>query len=130
MRTGSGALAIFAVVALLLASVGLYAVVAFAATQRRHEMGVRIAVGASTRDIVRLVVAEGMRPVVVGLALGTAGALGLSRLMRTLLFGVQPFEPSIVLAAVLAFSLAAAVACYLPARRATTQDALSALRRE
>jgi putative ABC transport system permease protein len=123
-------LGVFAGSAFLLAIVGLYAVVAYATTLRRHEMGVRMAVGAGARDIVGLIVRQGMRPVIVGLALGCAGALGLSRLMRTLLFGVRPFEPGIVALALLAFALAAAVACYLPARRASGVDTVSALRQE
>ena len=123
-------LGVFAGSAFLLAIVGLYSVVAYATTLRRHEMGVRMAVGADARDIVRLIVRQGMRPVIVGLALGCAGALGLSRLMRTLLFGVRPFEPGLMALALLAFALAAAVACYLPARRASAFDAVSALRQE
>ncbi len=123
-------LGVFAGSAFLLAIVGLYSVVAYATTLRRHEMGVRMAVGADARDIVGLIVRQGMRPVIVGLALGCAGALGLSRLMRTLLFGVRPFEPGLMALALLAFALAAAVACYLPARRASAFDAVSALRQE
>lgn len=123
-------LGLFAGSAFLLAIVGLYALVTYATTLRRHEMGVRVAVGAATRDIVRLIVGEGMRPVIIGLLLGTIAAFGLSRLLRTLLFGVRPFEPVIVAAALIAFAWAAAMACYLPARRAGRQEAVSALRQE
>jgi predicted permease len=123
-------LGLFAGSAFLLAIVGLYAVVAYTTGQRRHEIGVRMALGASARRIFALVIGDGMRPVAIGLILGCAGALGLSRLMRTLLFGVRPFEPAIVVAAVAAFAAAAAAACYLPARRATAVDPTSALREE
>ena len=123
-------LGFFAASAFLLAIAGLYALVAYSALQRRHEMGVRIAVGAASRDIVRLVVGEGMAPVIIGLAIGGAAAFGLSRLMQSLLFGVRPFEPVIVAGVVVAFALAAAAACYVPARRATAVDALSALRQQ
>jgi putative ABC transport system permease protein len=123
-------LGLFAVSAFLLSIVGLYAVVAYETTARRHEMGVRLALGASAGENVRLVVGEGMRPVAIGLVAGVMGAFGLSRLMRSLLFGVQPFEPAIVAGVALTLALAAAVACYLPARRATMVDALTALRQE
>ena len=89
-------LGMFAGSAFFLAIVGLYAVVSYATHIRRHEIGVRVALGASARDIVGMVVRDGMRPVLVGLALGSAGAAALSGLMRTLVFGVRPFEPAIV----------------------------------
>ncbi len=123
-------LGLFAGSAFLLAIVGLYAVVAYATTQRRHEIGVRMAIGAGARDIVAMVVADGIRPVVAGLAFGCAGAFGLSRVMRTLLFGVRPFEPAIVAGAALAFALAAIAACYVPGRRAARVDPTTALREE
>ncbi|RPJ77266.1 MAG: FtsX-like permease family protein, partial [Acidobacteria bacterium] len=123
-------LGLFGTLAFLLAIVGLYAVVAYATAQRRHEFGIRMAVGAGTREIARLVLADGMRPVVLGIALGSAGAYGLSRVMQALLFGVRPFEPVIVAAAAAGFTLAALLACYLPARRATRVAATLVLRQE
>jgi putative ABC transport system permease protein len=123
-------LGLFAGSAFLLAIVGLYAVVAYATTQRRHEIGVRMAIGADARDIVAMVVADGIRPVLAGLVLGCAGAFGLSRVMRTLLFGVRPFEPAIVAGVALAFALASIAACCVPARRAARVDPITALREE
>jgi putative ABC transport system permease protein len=123
-------LGLFGSSAFLLAIVGLYAVVSYATAQRRHEFGIRMAVGASTREIARLVLSDGMRPVVAGLALGCAGAYGLSRAMQALLFGVRPFEPGIVGAVAAGFTLAALAACYLPARRATRMAATLVLRQE
>jgi putative ABC transport system permease protein len=123
-------LGLFAASASILALVGLYAVMAYTTALRRHEMGVRLAVGAGAADIVRLVVGEGVRPVVAGLVVGALGALALSRLMRNLLFGVRPFEPAIILSAAVAFACAAAIACYVPARRASGVDAVEALRRD
>ena len=123
-------LGLFGGAAFLLAIVGLYAVVAYAIAQRRHEFGIRMAIGARAPDIVRLVLGDGMRPVLAGLALGCAGAYGLSHLMRALVFEVQPFEPAIVAGLAGAFTAAALAACYLPARRASTIDPTAALRQE
>jgi putative ABC transport system permease protein len=123
-------LGLFAISASILAIVGLYAVMTYTTALRRHEMGVRLAVGAGAADIVRLVVGEGLRPVVAGLAIGAVGAVGLSRVMRNLLFGVRPFEPAIILFAAVGFACAAAVACYVPARRASAVDTVDALRRD
>jgi predicted permease len=123
-------LGLFAASAVLLAVVGLYAVVAYTTASRRHEIGVRVALGAGRPEIIRLVLRDGMRPVAAGLVLGMAGALTLSGLMRSLLFGVRPFEPAIVVLALLAFTAAAALACYIPARRASALDAVVALRQD
>jgi len=123
-------LGLFGSAAFLLAIVGLYAVVAYGTAQRRHEFAIRMAVGAGSREIARLVLTDGMRPVLVGLALGCAGAYGLSRVMQALLFGVRPFDPAIVAAAAAGFTLAALAACYLPARRATRAAATLVLRQE
>jgi len=123
-------LGLFAGAAFVLAIVGLYAVVAYTTSRRRHELGIRLVVGASADQIVRLVVRDGMRPVAAGVAIGCVGAAGVSRLMRSMLFGTRPFEPALVAGVATVFVVAALVACYLPARRATALDPSRALRSE
>jgi predicted permease len=123
-------LGLFAGSAVFLALAGLYAVVSYAAAQRRHELGVRLALGATRRDIVRLVVGEGMQPVAVGLVLGCGGSLGMSRAMTGLLFGTRPIEPGVIAAVALTFAAATTIACYVPARRAAGSDPREALRSE
>jgi len=123
-------LAIFGGVALLLATIGIYGVMAFAVTQRTQEIGIRMALGARGRDVLKLVVKNGMLLAVIGVGIGLAGAWALTRVMRQLLVGVQPTDFltfSVVSACLL---LAALLACYLPARRATKVDPLIALRSE
>jgi putative ABC transport system permease protein len=121
-------LAIFAGVSLLLASVGLYGVVAFSVNQRRTELGLRLALGAEPGEVMRLVLRQGMLPVAVGIAAGLGGAVLLARVMKSLLFGIEPGDPATF--AVVAFILTgvALAACYLPARRATGVDPASTLR--
>jgi putative ABC transport system permease protein len=119
---------VFALVALVLAAVGLYGVMAYAVTQRRQEIGIRLALGAEPADVLRLVVGQGLRLAVVGVGLGMAGALALTRLLSGLLFEVTPHDPisfSAAGALLLAVALAAA---YLPARRAAQVDPASVLR--
>ena len=119
---------VFAVFALVLAAIGIYGVMAYSVAARTQEMGIRISMGAAPGDIIRLVLRQGMRLALLGVAIGIAASLALTRLISTLLFGVKPTDP-------LAFSLAAAVlvatalaACYLPARRATRVDPRVVLR--
>ncbi len=123
-------LAIFAGVALLLASGGIYGVMAFAVTQRTQEIGIRMALGARALDVLNLVVRHGMKLALLGIVIGLAGSWALTRFMEKLLVDVQPTD-LLTFSVVSAFLLAAAfVACYLPARRATKVDPLQALRYE
>ena len=121
---------IFSTIALVLAVAGIYGVMAYFVTQRTREIGVRIALGAQWRDVLTLVLKSGMLLVAVGLTIGIAGALALTRLMSTLLFEVSPTDPLTFAAVVLCVILATLLACYIPARRANRVDPLIALRCE
>jgi putative ABC transport system permease protein len=123
-------LSAFALVALALSAVGIYGVLASLVAQRTREIGIRVALGARGRDVVRLVVWEGMAPVIVGAAVGIAAAALATRALRTLLFGVTPLDPVSFAAAPALLAIVALLACYLPARRATRVDPLVALREE
>ncbi len=123
-------LGIFAGVALLLAAIGIYGVMAYSFSQRTHEIGIRIALGAQRLDILRMAVGEGMQLVVVGLAIGLIGAAALARFVRTMLFDVSPVDPITFAAISLTLAGVALLACYVPAQRATRVDPLVALRDE
>ena len=121
-------LAAFAGTALALAALGLYGVMSFLVNQRRSEIGLRIALGAAPGEVVRLVLRQGMTPVLAGMAVGLAGALLLTGVMRGLLFGVEPFDPLTFGAVSLLLAAVATLACYVPARRAASVDPLVTLR--
>ncbi|PYT77706.1 MAG: hypothetical protein DMG40_22810 [Acidobacteria bacterium] len=123
-------LAWFASLALALAAVGIYGLVSFTVSRRTHEIGVRMALGAHPRSILALILAQGMRLVLLGLAAGLAASFGMTRLMSSLLFRVHPFDPLSLGAVALVLASIAALACFLPARRATRVDPMAALRIE
>ena len=121
---------IFAAIALALASVGLYAVIAHSVSQRTQEIGVRMAMGGARRDILKLVFAQGMRPLALGVAIGLPAAFGITHILRMALVGVSPGDPATFLAAVLVLVLTGALGCAIPARRAIRVDPVVALRCE
>jgi predicted permease len=123
-------LGVFAALALLLACVGIYGVISYMASQRMHEIGIRIALGAQRGNVLRLVIGEGTRMALVGVALGTAAALGLTRLMASQLFGVSAHDPLTFIGMAMLLAIVAVGACYFPARRAMRTDPMSALRQE
>lgn len=123
-------LGLFAAVALLLAGVGIYGVISYSVSERRQEIGVRMALGASRGDILRLVVGEGMRLALSGIVVGLGGAAALMGVLRNLLFGVSPYDPVTMGAISIVLGAVAAAACYLPARRALRTDPMIALRAE
>ena len=123
-------LGLFAGVALLLASIGIYGAVAYSVEQRTGEIGVRMALGAQTADVLRLVVRQGMAPVLLGLTVGMVAALALGRLLTTQLYQVSPHNPALLATAALTLGAVALLACFLPARRATFVNPIEALRTE
>jgi predicted permease len=123
-------LGIFALLALLLASVGMYGVVSYLVGQRTQEIGIRIALGAKQRDVLRMILRDGMKMVLAGVILGCAAALGLTHLMASLLFGVSASDPLTFSGVAILLAIVALAACYIPARRAMRVDPMVALRYE
>src|ERR1051325_7674588 len=123
-------LALFSTVAMLLSAAGIYDVTAYTVSQRTHELGIRLALGAQVGDVLKMILAQGMAVIGVGLVLGLAAAFGLMRLLRSLLFGIGENDPLTFVAITIVLLIVALIACYIPARRATKVDPLEALRAE
>ncbi|MBV8068369.1 MAG: FtsX-like permease family protein [Acidobacteriaceae bacterium] len=121
---------IFAGVALVLAAIGIYGVMAYSVQHRTHEIGIRIALGARPAEVRRMILSEGMRLALVGVFFGVLATVTLTPLMKNLLYGVRPAEPGIVISVVVVLSAVALLATYIPARRATRIDPVLTLRCE
>jgi len=129
-RVGATMFVGFGVLALVVAAVGLYGVVAYTVSQRTQEIGLRMAIGAQNGDVLRLVVGGGMKLALAGVAIGIACALAMSQLVATMLFEVTPFDPASYSTTAIILLGVAGLACYIPARRATRVDPIVALRQE
>jgi ABC-type antimicrobial peptide transport system permease subunit len=123
-------LGVFAMLALLLSSIGIYGVISYLVGQRTHEIGVRIALGARRRDVLALILSQGARLTFLGIAIGVAASLGLTRLMSRMLYGVSASDPLTFVCVAAILALVALAACYIPTRRAMRVDPTVALRHE
>jgi putative ABC transport system permease protein len=129
-RFGFFLLGIFATIGLVLVTIGVYSVLGYTAARRTHEIGIRMALGAERRDVLKLVINMGLRLVILGVAIGLAISLGIAKVLATQLWGVSPYDPATLIAVPLLLLFTGLVACWVPARRAARVDPLVALRYE
>lgn len=121
---------VFGLLALLLAMIGIYGTIAYAVTRKTHEIGIRMALGAKPADVLGMIVRQGIILTSIGVAIGIVAALGVTRLINSMIFGVTPYDPLTFVAVAAILSIAALLACYIPARRAIKVDPMVALRYE
>jgi ABC-type antimicrobial peptide transport system permease subunit len=123
-------LGIAGAMALLLGTIGLYSVISYSVSQRTREIGIRMGLGAQRRDVLEMIVAQGFKLTLIGLAIGIVGALALTRFLSSLLYGVKPTDPLTFIGVSVLLAAVALLACYIPARRAVRVDPMVALRYE